>query len=54
MSDRHKRRHDSEDEEDFVGFDDSDDGHDSQVRSKFCGVFPEKQQQQRHRVTGLW
>lgn len=41
MSDRHKRRHDSEDEEDFVGFDDSDDGHESQVRSKFCGVFPE-------------
>lgn len=24
MSDRHKRQHESEDEEDFIGFDDSD------------------------------
>lgn len=26
MGDRHKRRHDSDEEEDFIGFDDSDGG----------------------------
>lgn len=45
MSDRHKRRHDSEDEEDFVGFDDSDDGNESQVRSKVLRGLSGKQQQ---------